>query len=625
VVQNQAHELFVAIDGDDTGPGTLARPLATLAVAHKKARDSIASMQGDVIIHLRAGIHYLASPLLLAAESDAGLNGHHVSYQAYGYGTNAQEDATVSGGKEITTWKLHDADKNIWVANIGDIRTRQLFVNGKRAPRATLTDISGPLTRTTAGYDIDNTQPQTWGNTGDLEFVYTGIYPWSEARIGIEAIKASHDSTSILMKQPAFTWASNLYKSKAPEGERKNAVSNLGMSRPTSIENGLGFLSEPGTFVFDSSMPGQHKLYYIPRKDEDMQTVQAIIPILEALIQGRGTESAPLRNVTFRGLTFAHATWQVPSGPNCFVHYHGATYYVGGGLQKIKLDEDAWVTVPSESEYMPSAITFEHSRAITFENNRFTHIGTGGLEFAVGCSFNTITGNVFEDISATALTVGSPSADKVANQETKHNRIENNWFHHIGNEYHGSSAVLVVEAQHTIIAHNQINDVPHAGIVGYGDGATRGVRITNNLVFNSMNLLADGGGINLASAQGTSYDDGALVSGNVIRDTLTSYNFGFYPDYATAWTVVENNIIYRADTPTVLRVIPPIHHVTFRGNFWDKQPYGYDKLPATVIVTDNTILPSDPIEAAIASNPAAKQIAEQAGIEHSHPLYKAVQ
>ena len=622
MAQTEAKELFVATNGNDANPGTLTQPLATIAAAHKKAREFIPSMQTDIIIQLRSGIHYLASPLHLTAENDSGLNGHKVLYQAYKYGTDHQEDVIISGGRRVTDWELHDAEKNIWTTEIGDLVVRQLFVNDTRAPRATLTTVPSGLTQTASGYDSNSAEPQNWGNPADLEFVYTGIYPWSEARIGVEAIQGA-DSTCITMKQPAFEWATSLYKSKIEAGEAKNSVSERGLSQPTSIENGLGFLTEPGTFAFDSSTPGHHKLYYIPRENEDMQTAQVIAPVLETLIQGRGTENTPLRNLAFRGLTFAHATWLQPSSPDGFIHYHGATYYTGGGVQKIPLFEDSWVTVPSASKLTPSSITFEHARAITFEDNHFTHFGTGGLEFMASCSFNTIAGNIFEDISATAVTIGSSSTDKVPQLETKYNHIENNWLHDTGCEYHGASAILLVEGQHTTVAHNQINDVPHAGIVAYGDNATRGTTIANNLVINSLGVLADGGGINLAGAQGTSYEDGARVSGNVIRDVITSYNYGLYTDYGTAWTQVESNIISGAETPVILDVTPPLRNVTFHGNFWDKLPKGHDKPPETVIVTENTVLEGD-INSAIATMPAAKRIADHAGIEQHHPLRKVM-
>jgi hypothetical protein len=44
------------------------------------------------------------------------------------------------------------------------------------------------------------------------------------------------------------------------------------------------------------------------------------------------------------------------------------------------------------------------------------------------------------------------------------------------------------------VAHNQINDVPHCGIVLNGGRNARGAHVVENLLFNTMKVLADGGG-----------------------------------------------------------------------------------------------------------------------------------
>lgn len=621
-MRQETIELFVAKDGNDDGPGTLEQPLATLEAAQRKVRTLTQTMQADICVTFRGESYELRAPLELQAELDAGRNGHRVFYQPYGYGTDDQEEVTLSGGQEVTDWRLHDEAKDIWVAEIGSLRTRQLFVNGERAARA-ITDSPEGLTKTTAGYHLEKQYPPEWGNPADVEFVYTGIYPWSEARIGVDAVRSDQHGTTILMKQPVFEWANKLYKSKVATDEPKVGVgAKYGLDRPAGIENGLGFLKKPGTFVFDSTTHNAHKVYYIPRPGEDMQIAKIIVPVLETLVHGKGTENTPLRNITFRGLKFAHAGWWQPSGPNGFLHYHGATYYKGGGLQEIEWAEGSTVTVPGESELTPSALAFEQARAIECIDNQFVHLGAGALEFAAGCSFNTITGNVFTDISATALVIGNTTASLALRQETKSNRIENNRIHHVGVEYHGSSAMLVMDAPDTNISHNHINDVPHSGIVIYGGDAMQGLRITNNLVSRSMSILADGGGINLAIAQGTSWQNAGLVKGNVIQDVLTSYNFGLYTDYGTAWLRVEDNIVWHADTPIAPEVVPPLDHVVFTGNFWDKEPEDYGKIPDTVTIADNMLLEGKEIELAVAKNTNANRIFAGAGIEHKHKLHK---
>lgn len=117
--------------------------------------------------------------------------------------------------------------------------------------------------------------------------------------------------------------------------------------------------------------------------------------------------------------------------------------------------------------------------------------------------------------------------------------------------------------------------MPHCGIVvGPGTGA----RILRNLVTDSMGTLADGGGIYVSGPQGDSPDNGAVVAGNVVKDTRTPYNFGLYTDYGAAWVTVEDNVVARADSTAVLQVSPPLENVVYRNTSgtptrWAATPY----------------------------------------------------
>jgi len=162
------------------------------------------------------------------------------------------------------------------------------------------------------------------------------------------------------------------------------------------------------------------------------------------------------------------------------------------------------------------------------------------------------------------------------------------------------------------VAHNEIHDVPHNGIVITGGGRTKGTQVVGNLVERSMGVLMDGGGIYLSAPQGSSFAGGAVVRGNVIRDVLTSYNFGLYADCGAAWITVIGNIVCRADTPIVLQVGPPLENVAFIGNFWDVRPDGYDDPPKTVTVAGNTVLPKETFDEAIKADPAAADILARA-------------
>ncbi|MCC5575861.1 right-handed parallel beta-helix repeat-containing protein [Microtetraspora sp. AC03309] len=545
-------QFHVAPSGDDSSPGSAERPFATLERARSAAREA----SGDVVVHLRAGTHVLSGPLELT-EADSG-----VVYQAYGFGTSDQEEAVVSGGRRVEGWRERDG---VWTADVGDLDFRQLYVDGRRASRAGIPGLPGAATPTVTGYVTDSADPRGWRSPGDVEFVYRGVYPWTEARCGVAGVSADRDTTVITMAQPAFAWAAELYNSVW------DGRTSSGPGLPTRIENDASFLREPGTFVLDRSRPGRHVLRYLPLPGEDPERAEVVAPVLETLVRAAGT-----RNVSFRGLVFADATWLRPSRPEGFVHYHGSGYYEGGGVETAVFGEGASVTYPVASASIPACVTLKDVAGVAFENCRFTRLGASGLGISGG-----------SEVSVRGCDLDTLSGGGVSVSGGRDVTIEDTWVHHVGLEYSGSPGISVSGARRCTIARNEIADVPHCGIVlGPGEGA----RVLRNLTVDTMGVLADGGGIYLSSAQGSSPDDGALVRGNVIEDTRTRYNFGLYTDYGASWVTLEGNVVARADSTAILTVAPPLENVVYRGNFWDADPVGHDSPPAGVTYEGNVTI-----------------------------------
>ncbi|AEW99191.1 right-handed parallel beta-helix repeat-containing protein [Streptantibioticus cattleyicolor] len=601
----RGNRLHVAPWGDDTWPGTLDRPLATPGGALRVVRSRTPAPDGgDVVVSFRAGTYRLDEPWVLGAHpGDSGADGHRVIYQAYGYGTDHAEEAVLSGGRPVTGW-IPDPG-GVWRAEIGPLEPRQLYVDGRRAERASLRPgIPGNVTTTETGYVTDSVLPQSWHDPASIEFVHTGVNPWSEARCPVAEITGDAASTTITMAQPAFRHARDLYAARfhgelaAANGER----GSLGV--PASAENSASFLTEPGTFALDRSTPGHHVLHYLPRPGEDPEHTEFVVPVLDELLVGAGTEDRPLHDVVLRGLTFRHAGWTAPGGPGGFAHYHGNTYHDGGPLERVTVaDGMAELAVPGRPALVPSAVRFTSATRITLHGNRFTGLGAGAIGFSGPGGDNTVTGNLVEDVSGAAV-----SLDRTAGV-----RVEDNLIHHTGREYHGTPAVWIADCHHVTVARNEIHHVPYSGIVVIGGDRTARVRIEDNLVHHTMTVLADGGGIYLAGPQGTCYADGTLVRGNVVRDTLTPYNFGLYTDYGAAWVTVLGNVVHRADAPIVLRVTPPLENVAFVGNFWDDHPAGDDDPPAGVLHAANTVLPAGDFDQALAAHPAGAAILSAAG------------
>ncbi|MCA1220129.1 right-handed parallel beta-helix repeat-containing protein [Streptomyces sp. 8L] len=594
----------VAPWGDDSAPGTPGRPLATPHGAQRAVRAALARTPrddsdgaddigscGDVLVSYRAGTYVLPAPLELGP-GDGGTGGRRVTHQPYGYGTGAAERVVFSGGAPVTGWTA--AGGGSWVADAGPLEPRQLYVDGRRAPRARTPQgapaIPGNVTKTETGYVTDSTVPGTWRSPGSVEFVFQGVYPWSEARLRLESVHCDGRTTTLTMAEPGFSRANALYAAgldgaRDPDGAANGTQDGtqepddvpwgrLGV--PTSAENSPSFLAEPGTFALDTSVPGRHTLHYLPLPGEDPATAAFTVPVLERLVTADRA-----RDITFRGLVFAHAAWQRPSGPGGFPHYHGNTFQDEGPLRRVDLfDGAAHLVIPAEPARVPAHVELRDCEGVVLRGNTFTRLGAGAVAVEGGGHGIALTGNVVEDVSGPGLSVDAASGV----------RIEDNLLRHIGREYHGSPAVWVSDAQDVVVAHNEIHDVPYSGIVVMGGERAARVRITENLVRRSLLVLADGGGVYLAGRQGDSYASGTVVRGNVLLDVVTPYNFGLYTDYGCSWTTVLGNVVRGAHTPAVLRPAIPLENVAFIGNFWDAHPDGDDSPPPGVVYAANTVV-----------------------------------
>ncbi len=129
-VVGDPNAIYVAPDGDDSNPGSVDRPVRTLAKARDLVRPKTASMAADLSVYLRAGTYPVTSTVTFA-NADSGQNGYYVKYLAY-----PGEQPLITGGQPITGWKVFDATNNIYSASAGTTAFRQLYVNGVKAIRA---------------------------------------------------------------------------------------------------------------------------------------------------------------------------------------------------------------------------------------------------------------------------------------------------------------------------------------------------------------------------------------------------------------------------------------------------------------------------------------------------------
>ena len=84
---------YVAVNGNDSGPGSATVPFRTLERAQEAVRTSTKGMKSDLYVYVGPGTYYLNEPLKFTSE-DSGQNGHRVVWQAQ----DMTKGANISGG-----------------------------------------------------------------------------------------------------------------------------------------------------------------------------------------------------------------------------------------------------------------------------------------------------------------------------------------------------------------------------------------------------------------------------------------------------------------------------------------------------------------------------------------------
>ena len=531
-----------------------------------------------------------------------------------------------SGGVQINGWQRTSPGSAVWSAPVpAGLATRQLYVDGVRAQRA-----SGPvpvtLTSTSTGYTASAPTMASWRNPGAIELVYTGgdgywglrtggLGGWTEPRCPV----ASISGTTITMAQPC--WDNTDHRLERTSNQAWNLVGRQKLHvNPTSVENAFELLDTAGEWYLDAP---KSTVYYLPRAGENLATANVVAPVLETLISARGTATAPIHHVVFNGLQFSYATWLRPSTPEGFSEVQATWTFTGTGAGNT---QGLCTLVPGGTcpygpwTKTPGNVSVQYAQRIRFTGNGFVHLGGAGLDLGKGVQNVTVQGNVFTDVSANGIQLGEVNNPKASTVDrVSRNRVVDNYLHHLPAEFDSGVAVFVGYADHTTISHNQISDVTYTGVsIGWGGWLDKIMQpglpnysnsnaVSNNLIFNHMLLLNDGGGVYVNGAQGSSLTNGLKITGNVIHDEKGQSNSkGVYTDNGAKFVTISGNALYNNPIDWTRR------HRNWGGdtmwdpylienNLWMKQPP--ETTGGGVIIRNNTVITSpSQIPASITGN-----------------------
>ena len=488
-------------------------PDSSLTDAVRKAREMRRlGKAADVTIHLQAGTYYLYEPLRLRPQ-DSGL-------------TIEGEDAVISGGMKITGWKRQG---KLLVADVPDfngrpVDFRQLWVNGQKAVRARDVSDFEQMNRIRT-YDKKN--HVLWVPRKAVEKILKAPYAemvlhemWCTSNLRIKSITPQGDSAAVRFHQPEdrlqfeHPWPSPM----TPDTKHPS---------PFYLTNAKELLDEPGEWYHDIR---EHKVYYMPREGEAIR--EAIVPVVETLVEFIGTAEHPVRNITMKGIRFSHTTWMRPSEkghvPLQVGMYLTEAYKLRPQIDRPnnhKLDNQGWLGRAD------AAVELRYTEDCNFEGCRFEHLGGSGLDYVVACRRGTTTHCTFTDIAMNGYVCGSFSPEGLEThlpyQPTDFREVctgqtvEQSEFYDISNEDWGCVAICAGYVSGITIDHNTIHDVSYTGIsLGWGWNrdlvCMKDNKVHANLIYNYANHMYDCAGIYTLGNQ-----PGTLISENVVRDIAT--------------------------------------------------------------------------------------------------------
>lgn len=416
-------------NGNDSNIGSLEKPFKTLTKARDFVKTVNSTMTGNINIHLRGGEYQLSESLVFGA-NEGGKNGFNVIYKAYN-----DEKPVITGGKQITGW-TQVSGKNYWVADVPTSAGfasyfRNIWVDGKRAVQAR----SGFMTFHAMNYDDPNTpkvrdgfivkssELKDYTNLSDMRIFQCGIFKHVEIP-PLSILPITSTEKAIVLKQSNFFDWTNIYTYESPYTLR--------------IINAFEELDEAGEFYLNKST---RKIYYYPRAGENLNTAKIIAPKVDILLKLQGTSTQTVSNIQFEGIRFEY-----------------------GNLSRLETKEFGRSQADLYADYtaIEGQVFLQYTDNIAFKKCRFEHLGSTGIYLPDNNNNTLIEGNVFNDLTATAVLIGKDMTPSLsANNNTT---ITNNVIRSIGADFYQASGIYANTSKNLTITYNDVADVAYFGI-----------------------------------------------------------------------------------------------------------------------------------------------------------------
>lgn len=240
---------------------------------------------------------------------------------------------------------------------------------------------------------------------------------------------------------------------------------------PFLVENIFEELDAPSEFYFDNATR-QLFLYYNDSSSPPPADLQFVVPQLQEMIGVRGTQQAPVRNITIQGLNIRDAAatymepWGVPSGGDWALYRGGAVFIEGA--EDIVVQQNNFVRVDGNGIFLSG-----YSRGVVLDNNSFAYMGDNAM---AGWGY-------------------TQEHDGTAGEQPRKARLSNNYGHNVGVFQLQSSIWFQAKCAQITLEDNIMFNLPRAA-VNYNDDFGGGNVARRNLIFNTCRHSGDHGPIN---------------------------------------------------------------------------------------------------------------------------------
>ena len=496
-VQSSFH---VSPEGNDSGNGTGESPFRTVEYALKEAYKT----KGDVTVFLHEGVYRLAAPLVFTPR-DGGA-GESLTVCTY-----PGEKAVISGSAmlENLQWKAYK--NGIMQTKVtGTPAMDMLLVNGEIRHQARYPN-----------YDPDAIR---FNGTAEDAIAPARVKRWKNPAGGYLHVMHAHDWGDFHYRITGKDKDGNI----TTEGGWQNNRQSGWHKANRMVENVFEELDAPGEWFYDAE---KSTLYYYPPEGEDVKTALFESPQIKHLAEIRGSEAAPVRNISFVELEFTQTlrTFMEKYEPllrSDWTVYRGAAIFVEGA-------ENCSVKNCNIYDIGGNAVFFNnYNRNCEVSGSYLTRIGASAVCF-VGDP-EAVRSPSFEYSQFVPLKDMDRAVGPKSNNYPAHCRVHDNLIHKIG-LYEKQITGVELSMSHAVkVSHNSIYDTPRAGI-NISEGTWGGHVLEFNDVFNTVRETGDHGSFNSWGRDRFWYPDYRIM------DSITTANPELILADAIETTIIRNN------------------------------------------------------------------------------------